>query len=42
MEDQILFSTYYVIQDFIFVHWAWSVTLKGRLLAEGTVYIITL
>jgi hypothetical protein len=31
MEDQILLCMFRV------VHWAWSVTLKGRLLAEGTV-----
>jgi hypothetical protein len=30
MEDQILFCMYYVIQGY------WSVTLKGRLLDEGT------
>jgi hypothetical protein len=42
MEDQILFCMYYVIQGYIFVHWAWSATLKGRLLAEGTVNVIYL
>jgi hypothetical protein len=39
MEDQILVCMYCVIQGYLFFHWAWSVTLKGRLLAEGTAII---
>jgi hypothetical protein len=38
MEHPILICMYYVIQGYIFVHWPWSVMLKGRLLAEGTEY----
>jgi hypothetical protein len=38
MEDLILFCMHYVIQGYIFVQWEWSVTLKGRLLAEGIVF----
>jgi hypothetical protein len=33
---------YYVIHGYIFVHWAWSVTLKGRPLAEVTVLAMQL
>jgi hypothetical protein len=28
MEDQILFYVYHVIQGYIFVQWAWSVTSR--------------
>jgi hypothetical protein len=35
----VIITMYYVIQGYIFVHWAWSATFKGRLLADGTVRI---